>query len=95
VRFWQGQQNEIHSHIVRRQAFRHWRPPSARLLGLWHAEQWRTAFRLHRVFKLKVRRSQHFQQIRHPARSMILDQTLKLNDLIQSAIWHEPCLSQE
>ena len=23
---------------------------------------------------------------------MILDQTLELNDLIQSAIWHEPCL---
>jgi serine/threonine-protein kinase RsbW len=24
---------------------------------------------------------------------MILDKTLELNDLIQSAIWHEPCLS--
>jgi hypothetical protein len=44
------------------------------------------------VFTLNVRRSQHFQQIRHLARSMILDKTLELNDLIQSAIWHEPCL---
>ena len=26
----------------------------------------RGAFRLHRVLKLTVRRSQHFQQIRHP-----------------------------
>jgi serine/threonine-protein kinase RsbW len=45
------------------------------------------------MLKLNVRRSQHFQQIRHPARPMILDQTLELNDLIQSDIWHEPCLS--
>ena len=45
------------------------------------------------MLKLNARRSQHFQQIRHPARLMILDQTLELNDLIQSDIWHEPCLS--
>ena len=42
---------------------------------------------------LKARLSQHYQQIRHPSRPMILDQTLELNDLIQSDIWHEPCLS--
>jgi len=28
-----------------------------------------------------------------PTRPLILDQPLELNDLIQSHIWHEPCLS--
>jgi serine/threonine-protein kinase RsbW len=65
----------------------------ARLLGHWAEGESRAAFRLHRVLKLNARRSQHFQQIRHPARPMILDQTLELKDLIQSAIWHEPCFS--
>ena len=41
---------------------------------------------------LNARRSQHFQQVRHPARPMVLDQTLELNDLTQSDLWHEPCL---
>jgi len=51
-------------------------------LASGHTEESRGAFRLNRVLRRNARRSQHFQQIRHSARPMILDEdsrTQRLN----------------